>query len=173
MRFIIVIHCWVCLLICFCCSNTYSSNQYITDYAFAHIEKNKNNVIQYLKRNADTNAEAAYILGLLYKDDSLIDLSFYYIWKAAQSKHVKAINALGDIYYSDKKDMKNAIRHYRVAASMGYGPSQFNLGIIYLKHKKKYKLAKYWLLKASQNKKTLCEKMRASALNYAKPLLYD
>jgi TPR repeat protein len=134
---------------------------------FSHIDNNREVVLRYLKENADTIKDASYILGLIYYESGQIDLSNYYIWKAAIAGHRPAINALGDMYYSGKKDIKNAQKYYRRAAIMGYGPSQFNLGIIYLKHHRNRRLAIYWLLKASRNKGDLCEEIREAALRYA------
>jgi TPR repeat protein len=144
-----------------------ATNQYISNYVFTHIDENRELVLQYLKTNADTTKDASYILGIIYYESRQFDLSNYYIWKAATAGHKPAINVVGDMYYSDKKDIKNAEKHYKMAAKMGYGPSQFNLGIIYLRHLKNRRLARYWLLKASKNKNDLCLDVREAALRYA------
>jgi TPR repeat protein len=144
-----------------------ATNQYISNYVFTYIDKNREIVLQYLKENADTIKDASYILGIIYYENGQFDLSNYYMWKAAVAGHRPAINAIGDMYYSDKKDVKNARKYYKKAAKMGYGPSQFNLGIIYLKHYNNRRLARYWLLKAAKNKYDLCDEIREAALKYA------
>jgi hypothetical protein len=148
-------------------ADAFATNQYISNYVFAHIDSNRELVLRYLKENADAIKDASYILGIIYYQDGNFDLSNHYIWKAAIAGHKPAINAIGDMYYSDKKDIKSAEKYYRRAAIMGYGSSQFNLGIIYLRHHKNRRLAKYWLLKASKNRADLCREIREAALRYA------
>lgn len=143
-----------------------SMNPYISDYFFAHIEKNKETAIQYLVKNASSNSDSAYILGMVYLEASKYDLATEFLEKAASKNHKQAINALGDFYYSDENDIETAVKHYERGAKMSYGPSQFNLGIIYLKHYKQHKKAKYWLNKAYENKTDLCEEIRKAALQY-------
>ena len=53
---------------------------------------------------------------------------------AAQSGDIVAYHALGDLYRKGtgtKKDATEAFRYYEYAASEGYGPSQYALGLMY------------------------------------------
>ncbi|MDR2074963.1 MAG: hypothetical protein LBP31_01960, partial [Holosporales bacterium] len=84
-----------------------ATNQYISNYVFTHIDKNKEIILRYLKENSDIVKDASYILGIIYYENGQFDLSNYYIWKAAIAGHKPAINAIGNMYYSDKKDIKN------------------------------------------------------------------
>ncbi len=144
-----------------------ATNRYISNYFFTHIENNKEIAIKYLLSNAEhIIPDASYILGMLYLENKQYNLAEKFLMRATFQNHKPAINALGDFYYSDKKNVKKAEKYYKKGAKMGYGPSQFNLGIIYLKHYCQKDKAKYWLTKASQNNSDLCETIRKIALKY-------
>ena len=102
--------------------NALATNPYISHYVFAYIDNDKPTVIKYLTTNADTNADAAYILGLLHLENNNESLSNKYIDIAALHGHNPAINAVGDRYYSCKKDNTNTLKYYKKAAKNGYGP---------------------------------------------------
>jgi TPR repeat protein len=130
------------------------------------MERNNTDVIvNYLKANLD-NADILYALGGMYLQSGQIDFAIDCMKKANELGLVSATNSLGDIYYSDKNDLKKAIYYYKKGAISGYGPSQFNLGIIYKKHIKDRKKAKYWLLKAANNTSSFDEHVRKEARRY-------
>lgn len=147
-------------------SELQATNQYICNYFFTYIDNNKEIAIRYLLSNANVIPDASYILGIVYLENKQYNFAEEFLLKAAFKNHKPAINALGDFYYSDKKNIKKAVEYYEKGAKMEYGPSQFNLGIIYSKHYGQRGKARYLLTKASQNSSDLCEKMRAAALKY-------
>lgn len=143
-----------------------SANRYISDYFFTYVDSNREIAMQYLLQNADKISDAAYMLGLIYLQLGQLELAEKFLLKAGNKDFPPAINALGDLYYSDKQDIEMAKKYYEKAAKLGYGPAQFNIGIVYLKHLRNHKKARYWLTKAYNNKKDLCLEIRQDALSY-------
>ncbi|MDR1488290.1 MAG: hypothetical protein LBI26_00910 [Holosporales bacterium] len=144
----------------------FGQNVYISHYVFTHIESHPKIVFKYLLRNYETNPDVAYILGRLFLEKNDINIAEYYFKLAMQiNKHPPSINALGDIYYSDRNKIKKALYFYEKAGKSGYGPSQFNAGIIYMKHIKNAKKAKFWLKMASKNE-FFDKSLRDAAENY-------
>ncbi len=143
------------------------NNQYINHYVFTYLSAQEGVVFDYLLKNYQHVPEISYILGKLYLQSGKRDLANYFIWKASTKHYQPAINAMGDWFYTDKQDIKNAVQYYKKAANMGYGPAQFNLGIVYLKHYKNYRLAYTFLAKAAQNRVDFCSNMRKAAAQYA------
>jgi TPR repeat protein len=127
-------------------------------------------VTSYFHANS-TNTDVLYMLGKMHLRNNQIDLALDCMKKADELGFVMATNSLGDIYYSDKKDIEKAIYYYKKGAEHNYGPSQFNLGIIYKKHIKNAKEAKYWLYKASRNTVDFDEHVRKEAMKYYNELL--
>jgi TPR repeat protein len=145
-------------------------NKYISHYVTYHIEKhNVEAVTNYLAANPN-NADALYMLGNIYLRYNQVDFAIDCMKRADSLGCVMAANTLGDIYYSDKNDITSAIHYYKKGARKGYGPSQFNLGIIYKKHIKNKRKAKHWLYKASKNSGDFDEHVRKEALKYYKEL---
>ncbi|MDR0640807.1 MAG: sel1 repeat family protein [Holosporales bacterium] len=161
--------------------NHASANVFIANYVFNWLDTNKDCVKNYLRRAAAgrvPNAYAAYVLGTLYltgeglKKD--LGKAEYFIRMAANFGSPEAINSLGDGCYSGdicEKNTLKALEYYEKGAKLGYGPAQFNAGIVLLKYMPKTKnnlrKAVFYLDKASKNSNDLGE-MTESALQYKK-----
>ncbi|MDR1233549.1 MAG: sel1 repeat family protein [Holosporales bacterium] len=168
----------VCVIL-FCASHSVEANVFISNYVFTWLDKDKLCVEEYLTKSvngASPNAYAAYILGMLHLGGGAlgkdIDKARYFIWKAANLGSPEAINSLGDGYYSGdifRKDIPKALKCYEKAAKLGYGPAQFNAGIVLLKNmprtKNNLRKAVFYLDKASKNSNDLGE-ITESALKY-------
>ena len=153
---------------------------YVRQYVFEWLFTNKDISLAYLEKSANEDfpsADAAYILGSFYLSDMPFGKDLkkadYYITLAAKLNHPAAIKSIGDGYYSGdirEKDLIKALECYEKSAEMGYGPAQFNAGIVLLnnaKSKKGLKRAIFWLDKASKNSDDLND-MTKDALKYKK-----
>ncbi|MBQ8651658.1 MAG: sel1 repeat family protein [Alphaproteobacteria bacterium] len=164
-------------------ANSFSKNPYIEHYAFITSEKYPDTALEYLRVNASTNTYAAYMLGQVYlrglfgKQDNLLARRYFEV--AASKNMPDAINAIADGYYSGdiyQKDIGQALKYYEKAAKLGFGPSQFQAGIVLLnnyKTKSDLQRAIHYLRQASKNRKDLGEVADASLqyINKAKKLL--
>ncbi len=139
------------------------ANTYIEHYVFYHLShKNLNDIKNYLWKSAESKIsddDASYILGILYLGEygfpRNLKLAKYFLEKSASMKNPRAIHSVGDGYYSGDthpKNLKKALEYYENAGKLGYGPSQFNAGIIYMKYIKNNIKAMYWFKKAFNNK---------------------
>ncbi len=158
--------------------NVFAENKFINNYVFEWCDKDPQSIEKYLKNsiNGDKrNANAAYALGSLYlngiglkQDIKKADL---YITIAANLNLPEAINSIGDGYYSGDirhKNIKMALEYYEKAAKMGFGPAQFNAGVVLMnsaKSKKDLEKAIFYLDKASKNRDDL-NSMTESAKKY-------
>jgi TPR repeat protein len=152
------------LLFTFLISNCYGDNKFINHYVFEWASKDKTVVENYLLKSSD-NPDVTYILGRLYLDGEIlekdINKGLYHITKAVFSDVPAAINLLGDLYYTGdvlKKDIKKAFECYEKAGHLGFGPAQFNAGIVLLKTyktRKGLRKAIFWLDKAHKNSNDL------------------
>jgi TPR repeat protein len=100
---------------------------------------------------SNTDPYAAYILGMLYLEGVILRRDCrkakHYLLLAAKLGSVEALNAIGDCFYSGDvfpKSTNCALYYYEKAAKSGYGPAQFNAGIVLLNSRK----SKTYLLKA-------------------------
>ena len=160
--------------------NCNASNEYIRKYVFEWLYNDKNVALNYLEKSVNIekpSADAAFILGSLYLDEITVKKNLekadYYITLAANLNHSGAINSIGDGYYTGdirEKDIQKALVYYEKSAKLGYGPAQFNAGVVCLKLatcKKDLKKAIFWLDKASKNYDDLGD-MTKDVLKYKK-----
>jgi TPR repeat protein len=90
---------------------------------------------------------------------------------AANAGLPEAMNSLGDAYYSGdirEKNIDKALTWYEKAAKLGYGPAQFNAGIVLLRrtsNKRDLRQAIYYFDKAYHNKSNFKE-LAIMALRY-------
>lgn len=142
-------------------SPLFAQNVFINNYVFSWIDKNPKVVEKFLLSGLQ-NPDCSYILGRLYLGElskSFFDLekADRFLQMAANQNHKAALNAIGDGYYSGdirKKDLQKALEYYEKSAKLGFGPAQFNAGIVLLRNWKTAKdLRKsiFWLDKASKN----------------------
>jgi TPR repeat protein len=167
-------------LLIFCCLTGSCScfcRRYIEQYVFAHIDKNPKIIERYLWIAAESSPEAAYILGLLYIDGNFFEknlkLAKNFLRRSLSLQYLPAYQAVGDGYYSgdtEERDIKMAFQTYEAGAKRGYGPCQFNAGLLLFKHrelwqnrKKALKQALSWLQLAEKNEKDLAKEIRISA----------
>jgi TPR repeat protein len=120
------------------CPDAFCGNSFIKYYVSKWLEKYPEVVLKYLKRSSDVYA--TYILGLLYLDGIGVQRNLsraeMYINVAVEAELPCALNLAGDCLYSGtfgRKDQKGALRLYRRAADLGFGPGQFNAGVIMFK----------------------------------------
>lgn len=164
---------YILAIILFSCS-VCAENKFINHYVFTWGERYPAIVEKYLWNSID-NPDAAYILGNLYlsgtffkKDLRNADL---FITMAANKKLPEAINSVGDGYYSGdirQKNVEMALMYYKSAARLGFGPAQFNAGIVLLrtaKTKNDLVSAIFYLDKACKNS-NLDESITAAARRY-------
>lgn len=125
-------------------------------------------ITNWKKAAENGNADAQYMLGLLYLAgkgvDKNNDLGIDYIKKAAHQDMPEAQAMLGAIYFEDqviKRDVKESKKWLDIAASNGYAKSQYYLGLIYydgMEVEKDNKKAKNWFARSCNNKFKLgCE----------------
>jgi TPR repeat protein len=151
-----------------------ANNQFINYYVFKWIDEQPDVVESYLLKSIP-NAEAAYILGTLYLGEynfpKDLKKANYYLTMSAAQNNPAAIYSIGDGYYCGdirEKNLQKALEYYEKAAKLGYGPAQFNAGIILLntgKSEMELKRAIFWLDKASKNLDDL-NSMTISAKKY-------
>lgn len=154
----------------------HADNNFISNYVFNWAD-NPKVIEEYLTKSAKDNSISAYILGTLYLTGDILKKDLqradWYITKAANKNLPEALNSIGDGYYSGdirEKNIDMALYYYEKAAKLGFGPAQFNAGIVLLKigtTKDKIKKSIFWLDKASKNKDDLKE-ITQKALKYKK-----
>lgn len=162
-------------IICgFFCSFVNSKNIYLTEYVFEWGKTHPEIVRKYLEINASDNAYAAYLLGTLHVFgiflEKNIELAEKYITFAAERNLPDAINSIGDGYITGDIrpiDEYKALEHYVKAANLGFGPAQFNAGIMFLR-KLDFKNAIRYFELASKNTKDLGNDMANAAKEYIK-----
>ncbi|MDR3030815.1 MAG: sel1 repeat family protein, partial [Holosporales bacterium] len=151
-------------IICLFLATIYSAlayNKFINHYIFNWIETNPKVAEDYLL-NSLSNPEASYILGTLYLGGykgfpQSLKKADYFLTISANQNNPAAISSIGDGYYCGdirKKNLKKALEYYEKAARLGFGPAQFNAGIILLNTgtaESELRMAIFWLDKASKN----------------------
>jgi TPR repeat protein len=155
-----------------------AENQFINSYIFKWLDKQPKIVESYLmssSREKSPNSTALYLLGILHLNGTFgernVKKADWYITKAANMGLPEAINSIGDGYYSGdirEKNAEVALEFYEKAASLGFGPAQFNAGVVLLKTakcKQDLKKAIFFLDKAEKNSDDLGE-ITKSALRY-------
>ncbi|MDR1289065.1 MAG: sel1 repeat family protein [Holosporales bacterium] len=158
----------VCLSLYLLITNGFAGNPFIEHYVWYWADIDPSVVEDYLKRGAEQpsgSAYAAYLLGTLYLNDNILrkDLwkARYYLTLAANLGSPEAMNSLGDGFYSGdifEKNTNCALFYYIKAARLGFGPAQFNAGIVLLKMAKSktdLRRAVFYLDKASKNRDDL------------------
>ncbi|MDR1391541.1 MAG: sel1 repeat family protein [Holosporales bacterium] len=154
---------------------TFAQNSFISYYVFKWGAERPDIVERYLKKGAtgkDKNPTSCYILGSLYLYGVFLKKDLKeanrYITMAADLKLPAAINSIGDGYYSGDirvKDVDMALKFYKKAAKTGFGPAQFNAGVVLLrnyKNKDDLKKSILYLGKASKNYGDLGEIAKAA-----------
>ena len=110
------------------------------DEAYSTLEKgNYTQAFGMFKHYAEQgDAEAQYVLGMLYYDGKGVNqdfqLSAKWIRKAAEQGRADAQVALGDLYFEGegvKQDYDAAVKWYLLAAKKGNVDAQFNMGHMY------------------------------------------
>lgn len=135
-------------------SNTYKIQ--VDNYISAWLDTNPEVVKKYLLANINV-PYCCFMYGTILLQERKFEQADVYITKAANIGLPEALNSVGDGYYSGDIRPKNhakALEYYRWAAKKGYGPAQFNAGIVFLKYAKTAKgirKAIYWLNKAIDN----------------------
>lgn len=146
-----------------CC---FANNVFISKYVFEWGAKDPTIVEKYL-RSSISNPVSSYILGTLYLTGTILKKDLqkadWYITKAANMNLPEAINSIGDAYYSGDirpRNIEKALENYQRAADLGFGPAQFNAGVVLIKtakNQKDLKRAIFYLDKASKNHDDLGE----------------
>ena len=152
------------LMVILLSSNLFADNIFINHYVFEWGERNPEIVERYL-RSSVNNPISSYILGTLYLTGTILKKDLqkadWYITKAANMNLPEALNSIGDGYYSGDIRPQNvdmALNYYERAAKMGFGPAQFNAGVVLLKNyrsKQDLRLSIFYLDKASKNRNDL------------------
>ena len=131
------------------------------------IEINDIQTLEELQALADKgNSDAAARVGdaFLFGPDNIRHTGYalYYLKRASARGHLEATEILAGMYLNGNGVDKNApmaARLYETCSVRGYGPCQFNLGIMYKNGDDNFpkdpEKAYYWLYKASLNEKTL------------------
>ncbi len=128
----------------------------VDNYVATWLEKNPKIVKKYLLANINI-PYCCFMYGTILLQEKNFTQADVYITKAANAELPEALNSIGDGYYSGDirpKDHVKALEYYRWAAKKGYGPAQFNAGVVFLKYAKTVKgvrKAIYWLNKAINN----------------------
>ncbi|RKO98830.1 hypothetical protein CXG81DRAFT_15392 [Caulochytrium protostelioides] len=81
-------------------------------------------------------ADAQYYLGVAYADDQKFDQAFAQFMAAAKRSHAPACHAVGaanEHGRGTKQSNKFAATYYKRAASAGYGPSMYRIGVAMLR----------------------------------------
>lgn len=118
------------------------------------LEKTLLSGIKQLAKNG--SADAQLELGGWYLDDKDAINAFFWISKAAEQGHARALFNLGSMYQNGigtKKDIIKAACCYTDSAAQGYASAQCNLGLMYYRGdgvSKDYLLAIKWLQEASE-----------------------
>ena len=111
-----------------------------------------------LAQNGDVFAQ--YIVGEQYlanpndEENMNIEDGVSWLQKAADAGFWKAVNRLGDIYYSNKfgrQDYNKALWYYKQGSEIGFSTSYYNLGYCYMNGicvNKNYSMAKQYFEKA-------------------------
>ncbi|MDR1034746.1 MAG: sel1 repeat family protein [Holosporales bacterium] len=150
-------------------SSCFAGNSFIGYYVLNWASRNASSVVEnYLKKSAQrpaSNAYAAYLLGTLYLEDNILQKDLwkarYYLTLAANLGSPEAMNSLGDGFYSGdifERNTNCALYYYLRAARCGFGPAQFNAGIVLLqtaKNRRDLRRAVFYLDKASKNRDDL------------------
>lgn len=132
----------LCLLACliFLSSGSFCSElTSIEQYVYRHLyEGNSEVVLNFLHHLEEQgNAEGIYLLGVIYLEGYTeikdVRLANYYFNKASALGSLSALKALADSYMAGdgvEKNQHTAFIIYKNAAMRGYGPAQFNVGIM-------------------------------------------
>lgn len=135
-------------------SDTYK--KFVDEYISTWLDSNPETVKQFLLKNID-NPYCCFMYGTILLQEKNFKQADIYITKAANVGLPEALNSIGDGYYSGDIRPKNhtkALEYYRRAAKSGYGPAQFNAGVVFLRYaktKRGVRKAIYWLNKAISN----------------------
>lgn len=132
-------------------------------------EKYRHKFEQNMEHAQNNNPVAWYNLGFMHEvgRGTGVDYKEAIKWyeKAADKKHIRALNNLAHIYqkgYGVEKDYEKAMEYLLKAAKLGDDMAQFNLGIMYQTGKgldKDMKKALYWYRKSMKNGNEAAKRM--------------
>ena len=128
----------------------------VDNYVATWLGINPEVVKKYLMANIN-EPYCCFMYGTILLNEKNFRQADIYITKAANMNLPEAFNSIGDGYYSGDIRAKNhekALIYYLRAAKMGYGPAQFNAGVVFFKYAKTKKgilKSIYWLKQAINN----------------------